>query len=68
MKKTTCIIIWIGFVILSIMGYIVSGYTFSDGAFDIATEYVYLVRNAYIIFNLFAGITLLKMYFDNKEM
>ncbi len=67
MKKTTGIMIWVGCVILSIIGYTASDYISASGSFDIAREYVYLVRNAYIIFNLFAGITLLKMYFNNKE-
>lgn len=67
MKKTTYILIWIGCIALSIIGYLVSGYTHSEGVFDIEREYVYLVRNAYIIFNLFAGITLLRMYSDNQK-
>ncbi len=67
MKKITYILIWIGCIILSIIGYMTSYYSSAEGAFDIEREYVFLVRNAYIIFILFAGIMLFKMYFDHKE-
>ncbi len=67
MKRTTYILIWVGCIALSIIGYLISDYTSADGAFDIGREYVFLVRNAYVIFNLSAGIMLLRMYIDNKK-